>query len=160
MSSDSVGRFFCFGNYGNWNADFHSPLCLNMLCTICIGLYIQYVCCMYTANITLFINTLRLRQNCRYCADDIFKRISWMEFRLCFRWNLFLRFEITTFQHWFRWWLGTDQAGNHYLKQWCFFFTDAYMRHLTLTSYTLCTVHKQTFWWIMLSLDSASRNCS
>ena len=37
--------------------------------------------------------------------DDTFKRISWMkmqEFCLRFHWSLFLRFELTIFQHWFR----------------------------------------------------------
>ena len=46
---------------------------------------------------------------------------SWMktfEFRLRFGWNLFLRFELTTFQHLFRWWLGADQVTSHYLNQW------------------------------------------
>ena len=46
---------------------------------------------------------------------------SWMkmyEFRLRFHWNLFLRFELTIFQHWFRKWLGADQATSHYLNQW------------------------------------------
>ena len=31
---------------------------------------------------------------------------------------MFLRFELTIFQHWFRQWLGTDQATKHYLNQW------------------------------------------
>ena len=46
---------------------------------------------------------------------------SWMkmfEFRLKFHWSLFLRVQLTIFQHWFRWWLGTDQATSHYLNQW------------------------------------------
>ena len=46
---------------------------------------------------------------------------SWMkmlEFRLKFHWNLFLRVQLTIFQHWFRWWLGADQATSHYLNQW------------------------------------------
>ena len=46
---------------------------------------------------------------------------SWMkmhEFRLRFHWNLFLRFELTIFQHWFRYWLGAGQATSHYLNQW------------------------------------------
>ena len=45
---------------------------------------------------------------------------SWMkmhEFRLRFHWNLFLRFELTIFQHWFRQWLGADQATSHYVNQ-------------------------------------------
>ena len=40
------------------------------------------------------------------------------EFRLRFHWSLFLRFELTIFQHWFRQWLGADQATSHYLIQW------------------------------------------
>ena len=43
---------------------------------------------------------------------------SWMkmcEFRLSFHWNLFLRFEFTIFQHWFRKWDRAVQAANHYL---------------------------------------------
>ena len=46
---------------------------------------------------------------------------SWMkmyEFRLKFHWSLFLRFQLTIFQHWFRYWLGADQATSHYLKRW------------------------------------------
>ena len=56
-------------------------------------------------------------------ADDfIFKRISSMkmfQFRLTFHWSLFLRVQLTIFQHWFRWWLGAGQATSHCLNQWC-----------------------------------------
>ena len=46
---------------------------------------------------------------------------SWMkifQFRIKFDWSLFLRFQFTIFQHWFRWWLGAGQATSHYLNQW------------------------------------------
>ena len=46
---------------------------------------------------------------------------SWMKmykFRLRFHWSLFPRFQLTIFQHWFRWRLGADQATSHYLNQW------------------------------------------
>ena len=46
---------------------------------------------------------------------------SWkklFEFRLGFHWSLFLRFELTIFQHWFRQWLGAGQATSHCLYQW------------------------------------------
>ena len=46
---------------------------------------------------------------------------SWMkmlEFRLRFHWSLFLRFELTIFQHWLRLWLVAGQATSHYLNQW------------------------------------------
>ena len=41
------------------------------------------------------------------------------EFRWRFHENLFLGFELTIFQHWFRWWLGADQATSHCLNQCC-----------------------------------------
>ena len=50
-------------------------------------------------------NTLRPRQNGRHFADDIFKCIflyEMYEFRLKFHWSLFLRVQLTIFQHWFR----------------------------------------------------------
>ena len=46
---------------------------------------------------------------------------SWMkmlEFRLRFHWSLFLRVQLTLFQHCFRYWLGAVQATSHYLNQW------------------------------------------
>ena len=46
---------------------------------------------------------------------------SWMkmlEFRSRFHWSLFLRVQLTIFQHWFRQWLGAGQATSHYLNQW------------------------------------------
>ena len=45
----------------------------------------------------------------------------WMKMyglRLRFHWNLFLRFVLILFQHWFRYWLDADQATNHYMNQW------------------------------------------
>ena len=47
--------------------------------------------------------------------------ISWMkmyEYRLKFHWSLFLRVKLTISHHWFRLWLGADQATSHYLDQW------------------------------------------
>ena len=32
-------------------------------------------------------------------------------------WHLFLRVQLTIFEHWFRQWLGTIQATSHYLNQ-------------------------------------------
>ena len=39
------------------------------------------------------------------------------EFRLRFDGSLFLRVQSTIFRHWFRWWIGADQATSHYLNQ-------------------------------------------
>ena len=63
----------------------------------------------------------RNRQNGYLFADDIFNIFSSMnmfEFRERFHWSLFLRVQLTIFQHWFRLWLGADQAASHYLIQW------------------------------------------
>ena len=46
---------------------------------------------------------------------------SWMkmyEFRLTFHWSWFLGVQLTIFEHWFRQWLGADQASSHYLNHW------------------------------------------
>ena len=54
---------------------------------------------------------------------------SWQkmfEFRLKFHWTLFLRVQLTIFQHWFRWWLGAVQATSHYLNQWWFVYWRIY----------------------------------
>ena len=45
---------------------------------------------------------------------------SWMkmyEFRLKFHWSLFLQVQLKISQHWFRYWLGADQATSHCLNQ-------------------------------------------
>ena len=57
-----------------------------------------------TISQTTFSNTFPLMKMC--------------EFGLRFHWNLFLRFELTIFRHWFRKWLGADQATSHYLNHW------------------------------------------
>ena len=46
-----------------------------------------------------------------------FSSMKMFEFRLKFHWNLFLRDQLTIFQHWFRSWFGTVQATSHYLNQ-------------------------------------------
>ena len=46
---------------------------------------------------------------------------SWIKiyyFWLKFDWSLFLRVQLTIFQHWFRKWLGADLATSLYLNQW------------------------------------------
>ena len=67
----------------------------------------------------VYINTLRLRQNCGHFTNNVFKSIFlnenvWISHKI----PMFLRFELTIFQHWFRWWLGTNKATSHYLNQW------------------------------------------
>ena len=47
-----------------------------------------------------------------------FSLMKMFEFCLRFDWSLFLRLKWTVFQHWFRWWLGANQATSHNLIQW------------------------------------------
>ena len=41
-----------------------------------------------------------------------------IEFRFKSHWNLFPNVQLTISQHWFRWWLGAEQATSHYVNQW------------------------------------------
>ena len=50
--------------------------------------------------------------------SNAFSGIKMYEFRLKFHRGLLLRFQLTIFQHWFRYWLGAVQATSHYLNQW------------------------------------------
>ena len=66
-------------------------------------------------------NTLRPRQMDAISQTTFSNAFSWMkifEFRLEFYWSLFLRFQLTIFQHWFRYWLGAVEATSYYLNQW------------------------------------------
>ena len=51
-------------------------------------------------------------------SSSAFPWMKMFKFRLKFQWSLFLRVQLTIFQHWFRWWLGAVQATSHYLNQW------------------------------------------
>ena len=69
--------------------------------------------------VTVVLKILRPRQNERHFADDILSTWTKMfALRLTFHWRLFRRVHLTIFQHWFRKWLGVDQATSHYLNQW------------------------------------------
>ena len=50
--------------------------------------------------------------------SNAFSCLKIFEFRLKIYWSLFLRVELTIFQHWFRKWLRAVQATSHYLNQW------------------------------------------
>ena len=54
----------------------------------------------------------------RTTFSSAFCRTKMFEFRLHFHWSLFLRVQLTIFQHWCRYWLGAEQATSHYLNQW------------------------------------------
>ena len=64
-------------------------------------------------------------------------------YKLClrFHWSLFLRFQLTIFQHWFRKWLGTGQeATSHYLNQWWLIYLHIYKSLILM----------QHPWWALL----------
>ena len=68
---------------------------------------------------------------------------SWMkiyEFRLRCQWSSFLRVQLTIFEHWFRWWLGTDQAPSHRLNQWWLVYWRIYAS-LGLGEFNLAWMH-------------------
>ena len=49
------------------------------------------------------------------------------KFHLKFHWSLFIRVQLTTFQHWFRQWLDTSKVTSHYLNHWWLFFWFIYV---------------------------------
>ena len=50
--------------------------------------------------------------------SNVFSWMKILEFWLKFHWSLLTKVQLTIFQHWFRYWLGADQATSHYLNQW------------------------------------------
>ena len=50
--------------------------------------------------------------------SNAFSSMKMYKFLSRFHWYLFLRNQLTIFQHWFRWWLGIGQVTSHYLNQW------------------------------------------
>ena len=77
------------------------------------------------------------------------------EYRLKFHWSLFLRVQLTIFQHWFRKWLGAVHATSHYLNQWWLVYWCIYaslgLNELKIKSYhgtKQNTRKRQTLWKI------------
>ena len=58
--------------------------------------------------------------------SNVISLMKMYEFRLEFHWGLFPRFELTVFQHRFRYWLGADQATSNYLNQWWLVYLGVY----------------------------------
>ena len=75
---------------------------------------------------TTFTDIVYLTQWARDKMDAIsqttfspaFSSMKIVVFWLNFHWNMFARVQLTIIQHWFRWWLGADQATSHHLNQW------------------------------------------
>ena len=71
------------------------------------------------SSLVICITTLRHRQNGHFFIDSIFKCILINENVWTFFLTFFLGVQLTIFQHWFRYWLGAEQARSHFLNQWC-----------------------------------------
>ena len=82
---------------------------------------------------------------------------SWMkmhEFHLRFHWSLFLRLELTIFQHWFKKWLGADKVTSHYLNQWWLDYRRIYASiGLNELIEVLCASFKVVARWITLTIS-------
>ena len=123
------------------------------------------------------INTLRPRQNCCHFVDDISDTFSWLkmyEFCLRFHLSLFLRFKLTIFHHWFRYWLGSWSVPSHYLNQWWLVFWHIYVSlclnelkiwcikmirvliHWNLQAFTMANILPISFWNTFLGFLSSS----
>ena len=80
-------------------------LLITWLCQNISNHNVRITVLVYPGAMTIKFNTLRPRQHGRHFADDTFKRIFLHEniiLRLKFHWSLFLRAQLTIFQHWFR----------------------------------------------------------
>ena len=73
------------------------------------------------------------------------KAFSWMKmYKFWFEWSLFPRVQLRNILHWFRWWLGADQATHHYLTQ-CWYVV---MMHIYTTQPQWVRVlHFVQPWW-------------
>ena len=87
---------------------------------------------------------------------------SWMimlEFRLKFHWSLSIRVPRILFQHWFRWWLGADQATSHYLNQWWLVYWRIYaslgLNELRVN--VMVTIILGCVGWIIIASDNSLR---
>ena len=104
------------------------------LCTSC-GCF-PHACFNYS---TVFDSSAQSRRLLTYWGRDkmdaisqttfsnAFSLMKMHEFRLRFHWSLFLKFELTIFQHLSRKWLGAGQATSHYLNKWWLVYLHIYV---------------------------------
>ena len=93
--------------------------------------------------------------------SNAFSQMKMNEFRLWFHWILFLRVQLTTFQHWFKWWLGPVPATCHYLNRWWLDYWCLGLNELTHSSWTMCKNHYEYIyciyiWFLMCAVMSLS----
>ena len=84
------------------------------------------------------------------------------EFRLKFHWSKLLRVQLTISQHWFREWLGADQATSHCLNQWWLVYWLIYaslglnelmdiMVYMCMLHIIWCTVTVESSWRLLMA---------
>ena len=79
--------------------------------------------------------------------SDVSQRKTF-EIRIKFHWNMFVRVSLTICRHWYKWWLGAEQATSHYLNQWwptlllCFCITRSQCFDRDSFSKTILPCHK------------------
>ena len=78
------------------------------------------------------------------------------EFQLQFHWSLFPRVQLIISQHWFRQWLGTEQARNHYPNQ-CW--PNSPMHVYTALGGNKITKSGRSFQWVLVHLVQSALLC-
>ena len=78
--------------------------------------------------------------------SNAFSRMKIYEFRSNFHWSLFLRVQLTIFQHWFRYWPGADQAVSHYVNHWWWGYRRIYAS-LGLSGLNHSNAENVSIWW-------------
>ena len=97
--------------------------------------------------------------------SNAFFSMKMYEFDLRFHWNLFLRFKLTIFQHWFRWWLDANQATSQYADpvHWCIYAAlegdvlNSWHSHLKAMAFMVCIPMMFVFaldmiWWLLMPI--------
>ena len=81
-------------------------------------LFLFHVCLLWVMDVLTHWGRDKMNAISQTTFSSAFSWMKMFEFRLKFHWNMFLRVQLTIFQHWLRLWLGAGQATSHYLNQW------------------------------------------
>ena len=91
--------------------------------------------------------------------SNAFSSTKMHEFQLRFHWSLFMKVQLTIFQHWFREWLGATQVTSHCLNQWWLLYWCIYaslgLNELTMLHRIFHTGNKKTYGFLLLILCSS-----
>ena len=117
-----------------------TSVCIISQCLVRIQMHTVHLCSVTTGYVRTCYNwaalfssfsTYWVRDKMAATSQKIFSNaFPWMKtygFRLRFHWIMFPRVHSTIFQHWFRSWLGADEATSHHLNQWWFVYWRIYV---------------------------------